>query len=97
MPSPYHQGITLSRMTEVSGYQAWIESEADQRVAETGPLRLDRPLESGFIGVIRTSVSSSWDNAGNTEVVWFSAFTRDGAEYRAERRVLDPDPEDPQP
>src|SRR3979490_2694452 len=41
--------------------------------------------------MIKTSVRSAWDDEGTPEVVWFSLFTRDGAEYRAERRVLVPE------
>lgn len=73
-------------------FQGWIEQQADQRMAEDGPQRLDRPLEVSFPdqAMIKTSVSSAWDSNGAPEVVWFSLFTRDDAEYRAERRVLVP-------
>jgi len=73
-------------------YQGWIEDQADSRVAEDGPQRRDRPLEASFPdpGMVKTSLSSAWDDDGTPEIVWFSLFTRDGAEYRAERRVLVP-------
>jgi hypothetical protein len=29
-------------------YQGWIEQQADQRIAEGGQHRLDRPLEARF-------------------------------------------------
>jgi hypothetical protein len=78
-------------------YQGWIEDQADRRAVEDGPQRLDRPLEASFPDpeMVKTSVSSAWDDEGTPEVVWFSLFTRDGAEHRAERRVLVP--EDSQP
>jgi hypothetical protein len=74
-------------------YQGWIERQADRRMAEDGRRRLDRPLEASFPdrAMIKTSVRSAWDDEGTPEIVWFSLFTRDGAEYRAERRVLVPE------
>jgi hypothetical protein len=73
-------------------YQGWIEQQADERMAGGGQHRLDRPLEARFPdpAMVKTSVSSAWDANGEPEVAWFSLFTRDGADYRAERRVLVP-------